>query len=92
VAKRSLSVAGHRTSVSLEEPFWTALSEIARIKRTSVAELVATIDTGRPDDTNLSAAIRIFALEWFRDRARLQPTEPGQEPSAGRRRGSRARG
>ena len=66
MAKRSLTVAGHRTSVSLEEPFWLALTEIAATRRSSVAALVAQIDRSRPTRTNLSAAIRVFVLDWYR--------------------------
>jgi predicted DNA-binding ribbon-helix-helix protein len=67
--KRSVTIAGHRTSISLEEPFWQALSEIADAKGESLAGLVAAIDGKRARNTNLSAAIRIHVLEWFRSRA-----------------------
>ena len=70
MSKRSITIAGHRTSISLEAPFWQALAEIAAARGTSVAALVAEIDRDRADDINLSAAIRIFALGWYRDRAR----------------------
>ncbi len=69
VSKRSITIAGHRTSISLEAPFWQALAEIAASRGMSVAALVATIDRDRPGDTNLSAALRIFALDWYRRRA-----------------------
>jgi predicted DNA-binding ribbon-helix-helix protein len=68
MAKRSISIAGHRTSISLEEPFWQALAEIAGVKGTSLAGLVAEIDRSRPPDVNLSSAIRLFVLDWFRSR------------------------
>lgn len=67
--KRSITIAGHRTSISLEEPFWRALSEIAEAKGESIAGLIAPIDKTRTRGTNLSAAIRIYVLEWFRGRA-----------------------
>src|SRR5690606_34381078 len=70
VPKRSLTLAGHRTSVSLEEPFWAALAEIAETEGMSVAALIARVDSGRPNDTNLSAAIRLFVLDWYRKRSR----------------------
>ena len=70
MAKRSLTVAGHRTSISLEEPFWEGLTEIAATRRSSIAGLVATIDRGRPEGTNLSAAIRVFVLDWYRKQAK----------------------
>ena len=66
MSKRSITVAGHRTSISLEAPFWEALAEIASSRGTSVAALVAAIDRDRPDDRNLSAALRMFALDWYR--------------------------
>ncbi len=66
MAKRSLTVAGHRTSISLEEPFWQGLTEIAAARRSSVAGLVAIIDRGRPAGINLSAAIRLYVLDWYR--------------------------
>jgi predicted DNA-binding ribbon-helix-helix protein len=65
LAKRSLSIAGHRTSVSLEDDFWAALAEIARARGLSIAALVSEIDRGR-GDANLSSAIRVFALRFFR--------------------------
>ena len=70
MAKRSLTVTGHRTSISLEEPFWQALTEIAAVRRSSIAAIVAGIDRGRHDDTNLSAAIRVFVLDWYRKKAK----------------------
>jgi predicted DNA-binding ribbon-helix-helix protein len=59
--KRSLSIAGHRTSVSLEPEFWAALNRVASSKQQSVAGLVAAIDQGR-GDRNLSSAIRVWVL------------------------------
>lgn len=95
MAKRSLTVAGHRTSVSLEEPFWTALAEIAAARRSSVAGVVAAIDRNRDGRTNLSAAIRVFVLDWYRKRAAATPpagaTGAERSPSAGRRRAPPAR-
>jgi predicted DNA-binding ribbon-helix-helix protein len=68
--KRSLTIAKHRTSVSLEEPFWSALADIAKQDGKSIASLVSEIDTGRglAADTgegrtaSLSAAIRLYVL------------------------------
>jgi predicted DNA-binding ribbon-helix-helix protein len=62
IAKHSLVIAGHRTSISLEEAFWSGLRTIARERGQSLAGLVAEIDAGR-DGTNLSSAIRVFVLE-----------------------------
>jgi predicted DNA-binding ribbon-helix-helix protein len=65
IVKRSIVIAGHKTSVSIEDAFWTALKDIAADRSTTVAELVATIDAGRPHG-NLSSAIRLFVLDHFR--------------------------
>jgi predicted DNA-binding ribbon-helix-helix protein len=70
MAKRSISVAGHRTSISLEEPFWQAFAEIAAERRMSLAGLVEEIDRVRPAEVNLSSAIRLFVLDWFRSAQR----------------------
>jgi predicted DNA-binding ribbon-helix-helix protein len=62
VVKRSLVIAGHRTSVSLEDAFWRALTELAAGRRQSIASLVAEIDAAR-GRANLSSAIRVYVLE-----------------------------
>ena len=62
VVKRSLSIAGHRTSVSLEEIFWSELRAIAEQRAQSVASLVAEIDAAR-NEANLSSALRVFVLQ-----------------------------
>ncbi len=67
--KRSVAVAGHRTSISLEDPFWSGLNEIAAARGISTAALVAEIDRARSPATNLSSALRIHVLAWFRDAA-----------------------
>ena len=64
--KRSITIAGHRTSISLEEPFWTALADIAAGSGKSIAALIAEIDRSRGADGNLSSAIRVFVLEAVR--------------------------
>lgn len=69
MTKRSLTVAGHRTSISLEDAFWQGLTEIATARRSSIAALVANLDRSRPTGTNLSAAIRVFVLDWYRKQA-----------------------
>ena len=65
LAKRSFSLAGHRTSVSLEDAFWDALREIAAAQGVSLAGLIARIDAGRAGE-NLSSAIRVYVLEQTR--------------------------
>ncbi len=67
--KRSLEIAGHRTSISLEDAFWDALREIAAARGLSLAGLVAQVDAGR-EGVNLSSAIRVFVLETARAHAR----------------------
>jgi predicted DNA-binding ribbon-helix-helix protein len=59
--KRSVRIAGHPTSVSLEPEFWDALKDIAKTRGLSINELVAEIDTGR--STNLSSALRVYVLK-----------------------------
>ncbi len=65
VVKRSIVIAGHKTSVSLEDAFWDALKEIAGHRRLTLSDLVATIDSGR-NQGNLSSAIRLFVLDHYR--------------------------
>lgn len=60
IRKRSVDIAGHRTSVSLEAPFWDALTAIAARRKVSVNQLIAEIDKDRQG--NLSSALRIFVL------------------------------
>jgi len=67
VLKRSIVIAGHKTSVSLEDAFWNALREIATARQSTLSDLVATIDADR-QHSNLSSAIRVFVLSFFRDR------------------------
>ena len=75
VIKRSVVVAGHKTSVSLEDAFWTALKEVGRGRNTTLSDLIAGIDTSRLHG-NLSSAIRLFVLDHFRSQL------PGQAPAA----------
>ena len=65
VVKRSVVIAGHKTSVSLEDAFWESLKEIAVQRQKSLSELIATINSERQHD-NLSSAIRLFVLEFYR--------------------------
>ncbi|MHB8884068.1 MAG: ribbon-helix-helix domain-containing protein [Methylovirgula sp.] len=61
ICKRSLAIAGHRTSISLEEAFWQGLRQVAQHRNQSVAALVTEIDASR-GEANLSSAIRVFVL------------------------------
>ena len=65
VVKRSIVIAGHKTSVSLEDAFWKALKEIAGGRKITLSDLVASIDTDRRQG-NLSSAIRLFVLGHYR--------------------------
>jgi predicted DNA-binding ribbon-helix-helix protein len=65
VVKRSIVIAGHKTSVSLEDAFWQGLKQIAAERDLTLSDLVATIDTDRRQG-NLSSAIRLFVLEYYR--------------------------
>ena len=83
VAKRSIVVAGHKTSVSLEDAFWKGLKEIAAVRAVTLSDLVATIDGGRRQG-NLSSAIRLFVLDYYRSRCddhlRSEPATNGALP------------
>jgi predicted DNA-binding ribbon-helix-helix protein len=65
VTKRSIVIAGHKTSVSLEDAFWKGLKEIASGRDLTLSEMVSAIDTGRASG-NLSSAIRLFVLDHYR--------------------------
>ena len=65
IVKRSISVAGHKTNISLEDAFWTGLREIAQSRAMTVSAVVADIDMHR-QHTNLSSAVRLFVLEHAR--------------------------
>ncbi len=67
VVKRSIVIAGHKTSVSLEEPFWHNLKQIAGARRMTLSELVGSIDAERQYG-NLSSAIRLFVLGQVQSR------------------------
>jgi predicted DNA-binding ribbon-helix-helix protein len=67
VVKRSIVIAGHKTSVSLEEAFWLGLKEIAQGQQMTLSTMVGDIDTNRQQG-NLSSAIRLFVLNSVRAR------------------------
>ncbi len=92
VVKRSIVIAGHKTSVSLEDAFWKGLKEIASDRDLTLSEMVGAIDSGRAQG-NLSSAIRLFVLDHYRtliDTAAGTP-RPGFE-TAGHRSGLRDSG
>jgi predicted DNA-binding ribbon-helix-helix protein len=75
VVKRSVILAGHKTSVSLEDAFWNALKEIARRRLITLRDLIGTIDSQR-QQRNLSSALRVFVLEFYRSQI---PATEGRE-------------
>lgn len=79
VVKRSIVIAGHKTSVSLEDAFWKGLKEIAGGRDTTLSDLVAAIDSERRHG-NLSSAIRLFVLDFYRN----QLSQPIGDPDLGK--------
>jgi predicted DNA-binding ribbon-helix-helix protein len=81
VKKRSVVLAGHRTSISLEEAFWQALREIADTRRQSINALVGEVDAARGSAApgNLSSALRVFILDCCR-RGELPALQPPIAP------------
>jgi predicted DNA-binding ribbon-helix-helix protein len=67
VRKRSIHLRGQKTSVSLEDEFWNAFHEIAKVRDERVPDLINAIDRQRPPGVNLSSAIRLFVLRTFRE-------------------------
>lgn len=68
VRKRSVSIRGHRTSYSLEQPFFDELVAIAAERQIALAALIAEIDASRPREANLSSALRLFVLDEMKRR------------------------
>ena len=66
VIKRSIVIAGHKTSISLEDAFWEGLKEIAGKRNMSLSNLVAVLDSERQHG-NLSSTIRLFVLDFYRN-------------------------
>jgi len=84
VVKRSIVVAGHKTSVSLEEAFWNGMKEISSARGMTLSELVGEID-GQRKQGNLSSAIRLFVLDHYRSMAQSSSAsndahDPAREP------------
>lgn len=66
--KRSITIAGHATSISLEAPFWDAIRDIAAKQDMSTQDLIAEIDNSKRM-ASLSSAIRVYILSWYQDKA-----------------------
>jgi predicted DNA-binding ribbon-helix-helix protein len=69
IRKHSVTLHGHRTSLSLEDAFWAEMQSIARARGLPLAALLSDIDESRPPDANLSSAIRIYVLNWLKKSA-----------------------
>src|SRR5262245_53145667 len=80
ISKRSVVVAGHKTSVSLEDAFWKGLKEVAGERDTILTELIGTIDSER-EYGNLSSALRLFLLDFYR--TQLSDLKEGRDGSDG---------
>lgn len=72
-SKHSLTLKGHRTSVSLEHEFWQGFRDIAKAKDMGLNELAAEIDAERGVDSGLASAIRLYVFRWYRDSMALDP-------------------
>jgi len=81
VVKRSIVVAGHKTSIAIEDAFWKALKEISAERGVTLSVLVTDIDAERRHD-NLSSAIRVFILEYFRSRVTPAREQAGSRPKS----------
>lgn len=79
IRKHSATLHGHRTSFSLEEPFWVELKSIAARRGMPLAVLLAEIDDSRPADSNLSSALRVYVLEAVK--AQISEMAPPDERS-----------
>ena len=69
IAKRSIILSGHKTSVSLEDAFWEGLKDIAKNRRTTLSDLIGSIDLDR-EHGNLSSALRLFVLNHYQTQLR----------------------
>lgn len=83
IRKRSVSIRGHRTSISLEQPFFDELSRIADEREVSLASLIADTDEARPRSVNLSSALRLLVLNELKRHAAeraLRKPDSGNSP------------
>jgi predicted DNA-binding ribbon-helix-helix protein len=82
VVKRSIVVAGHKTSVTLEDAFWNSMKEIASGRNITLSDLVTAIDSEQRQ-ANLSSAIRLFVLDFYRNQ--LADVRDGRGDAEGHR-------
>ena len=80
VVKRSIVVSGHKTSVSLEDAFWSGIKEIASGRNITLSDLVTAVDSERQQG-NLSSAIRLFVLDFYR--SQLADVKDGPDDAEG---------
>jgi predicted DNA-binding ribbon-helix-helix protein len=83
VIKRSVVVCGHKTSISLEDPFWKSLKEIAGCRHMTLSALLAAIDSDRHEG-NLSSAIRLYVLKFYRDQLEIREKLDAAQALVGR--------
>jgi predicted DNA-binding ribbon-helix-helix protein len=79
VVKRSIVIAGHKTSVSLEDAFWKGLKDVAIVRQITLSDLVASIDAERSHG-NLSSAIRLFVLDHYRSNSNADDRPGAAQP------------
>jgi predicted DNA-binding ribbon-helix-helix protein len=72
IIKRSVSVNGHKTSISLEEPFWNEIKAIASQKNTTIKDLITDVDRDKQAEANLSSSLRVFVLRHHQSATPLQ--------------------
>ena len=72
IIKRSLKLSGRTTSIGVEDDFWSSLREIAKARHQTLSHLVSSINAER-QNTNLSSAVRLFVLGFYRDQLAAQP-------------------
>jgi predicted DNA-binding ribbon-helix-helix protein len=82
VVKRSIVIAGHKTSVSLEDAFWSGLKDIAGARNMTLSDLVGSIDADRRQG-NLSSAIRLFVLDHYRSQLAEHGKQAGESREPG---------
>jgi len=75
IRKHSATLHGHRTSISLEDAFWSELQDIARHRSMSFAALLAEIDDNRPPESNLSSSLRVYVLEWIKASVKFESND-----------------
>ena len=76
VAKRSVTIRGHRTSFSLEQAFLDELQAIAATRSLTLSALIAEIDETRPRQANLSSVLRLHVLEWVKTQGDAKLLKP----------------